>query len=56
MRSSLLHKNDFADILLQVLNKIRNLPIYPGVPLVSDEFYCLKILAIPKSVIRRYPF
>ena len=34
---------------------IQNLPIYPGVPLVSEEFSGFHTRAIPKSVIRRYP-
>jgi len=29
--------------------------MYPGVPLVSEEFSGFHILAIPKSVIRKYP-
>jgi len=31
------------------------LPMYPGVPLVSEEFSGFHILAIPKSVMRKYP-
>ena len=29
------------------------LPMYPGVPLVSEEFSGFHILAIPKSVMRK---
>ena len=52
----LLH--DFAYTWPQVLNnlvKMNVLPMYPGVPEVSWEFSGRHSLAMPKSVILRYP-
>jgi len=49
----------FHDYVLKLQHYILHITsgaIYPGVPLVSDEFSGFQILAIPRSVNLKYPF